>query len=155
MGWEPGHGLTRPSGLGPPKAAIHTLAGAAVSSPGSAEGGQLPSSLEWGSAGSVPWRLLDSGPRPPGYWPESGIFQSLVTWASQRAAHSMAASFHQSTEVKGQERARMMEARLFADCSQSDILDFPGSVVVKNPPANAGDTGSSPGPGRFHMPWSN
>ena len=27
--------------------------------------------------------------------------------------------------------------------------------MVKNPPANAGDTGSSPGPGRSHMPWSN
>ena len=26
---------------------------------------------------------------------------------------------------------------------------FPGGAVVKNPPANAGDTGSSPGPGRF------
>ena len=24
--------------------------------------------------------------------------------------------------------------------------DFPGGAVVKNPPANAGDTGSSPGP---------
>ena len=33
-------------------------------------------------------------------------------------------------------------------------LDFPGNVVV-NPPANAGDTGSSPGLGRSHMPWSN
>ena len=32
---------------------------------------------------------------------------------------------------------------------------FPGGTVVKNPPANAGDTGSSPGPGRSHMPWSN
>ena len=28
---------------------------------------------------------------------------------------------------------------------------FPGGVVVKYPPANAGDTGSSPGPGRSHM----
>ena len=28
------------------------------------------------------------------------------------------------------------------------ILGFPGGTVVKNPPANAGDTGSSPGPGR-------
>ena len=27
--------------------------------------------------------------------------------------------------------------------------------MVKNPPANAGDTGSSPGPGRSHMLWSN
>ena len=34
-------------------------------------------------------------------------------------------------------------------------LDFPDGAVVKNPPANAGDTGSSPGPGRPHMPWSN
>ena len=36
-----------------------------------------------------------------------------------------------------------------------DGLDFPGGAVVKNPPANAGDTGSSPGPGRSHMPRSN
>ena len=33
--------------------------------------------------------------------------------------------------------------------------DFPGGAVVKNPAANAGDTGSSSGPGRSHMPWSN
>ena len=32
---------------------------------------------------------------------------------------------------------------------------FPGGAVVKNPPANAGDTGLSPGPGRSHMPRSN
>ena len=32
---------------------------------------------------------------------------------------------------------------------------FPGGAVVKNPPAKAGDTGSSPGPGRCHMPRSN
>ena len=32
--------------------------------------------------------------------------------------------------------------------------DVPGGAVVKNPPANAGDTGSSPGPGRSHMPQS-
>ena len=34
-------------------------------------------------------------------------------------------------------------------------LDFPGGTVVKNLPANAGDTGSSPGPGRSHMLQSN
>ena len=33
--------------------------------------------------------------------------------------------------------------------------DFPGGAVVKNPPANAGDTGLSPDPGRSHMPRSN
>ena len=31
------------------------------------------------------------------------------------------------------------------------IKGFPGGSVVKNPPASAGDTGSSPGPGRSHM----
>ena len=35
------------------------------------------------------------------------------------------------------------------------MSDFPGGAVVKNPPANAGDTGSSPGRGRSHMPRSN
>ena len=33
--------------------------------------------------------------------------------------------------------------------------NFPGGAMVKNPPANTGDTGSTPGPGRFHMPQSN
>ena len=30
--------------------------------------------------------------------------------------------------------------------------DFPAGSVTKNPPANAGDTGSIPGPGRSHIP---
>ena len=29
---------------------------------------------------------------------------------------------------------------------------FPGGAVVRNSPANAWDMGSSPGPGRSHMP---
>ena len=33
--------------------------------------------------------------------------------------------------------------------------DFPGGAVVGNPPAYAGDTGSSPGPGRSHIPRNN
>ena len=32
---------------------------------------------------------------------------------------------------------------------------FPGGSVIKNPPANAGDTGSIPDPARSHMPRSN
>ena len=35
------------------------------------------------------------------------------------------------------------------------VVGFAGGAVVKNPPANAGDTGSSPGLGRCHMPQSN
>ena len=33
--------------------------------------------------------------------------------------------------------------------------DFPSGTVVKNPPANAGDMGSIPGPGTSHMPRNN
>ena len=40
-------------------------------------------------------------------------------------------------------------------CSELGKADFPGGTVVKNPPANAGDTGLSPAPGRSHMPQSN
>ena len=36
-----------------------------------------------------------------------------------------------------------------------NIQGFPRGSVVENPPANAGDTGSSPGLGRSHMPRSN
>ena len=35
------------------------------------------------------------------------------------------------------------------------MVDFPGGPVVKNLPANAGDTGLIPGPGRSHTPQGN
>ena len=35
------------------------------------------------------------------------------------------------------------------------MSDFPGGTMDKNPPANAGDTSSIPGPGTFHMPQGN
>ena len=38
---------------------------------------------------------------------------------------------------------------------KSFLQGFPGGTVVKNPPANAGDMGLSPGLGRSHMPRSN
>ena len=38
---------------------------------------------------------------------------------------------------------------------KKEILGFPGGAVVENLPASAGDTGSSPGLGRSHMPRSN
>ena len=39
--------------------------------------------------------------------------------------------------------------------NKKETWNFSGGTVVKNPPANAGDTGSSPGPGKSHMPQSN
>ena len=38
---------------------------------------------------------------------------------------------------------------------KKNVQGFPGGAVVENPPAKAGDTGSSPGLGRSHMPRSN
>ena len=35
------------------------------------------------------------------------------------------------------------------------LEDFPGDLVVKNLPVNAGDMGLIPGLGRSHMPWDN
>ena len=40
-------------------------------------------------------------------------------------------------------------------CPKYALRDFPGGSLVKNPPADAGDTDSIPGPGRFHMLQSN
>ena len=44
------------------------------------------------------------------------------------------------------------ECRTYSDERHGD---FPGGAVVKNLPANSGDMGSIPGPGRSHMLWSN
>ena len=38
---------------------------------------------------------------------------------------------------------------------KKEILGFPGGAVVESLPADAGDTGSSPGLGRSHMLRSN
>ena len=38
---------------------------------------------------------------------------------------------------------------------KNTVRDFAGGPVVKNPPANAGDMGSTPGLGGSHVPWSN
>ena len=37
---------------------------------------------------------------------------------------------------------------------KKDIQDVPGGAADKTLSANAGDTGSIPGPGKFHMQWS-
>ena len=58
--------------------------------------------------------------------------------------------------------AMTMEMRKYSDpkdnesaIRQGGTWGFPGGAAVKNPPADAGDTGSSPGPGRSHMLRSN
>ena len=48
-----------------------------------------------------------------------------------------------------------MEGVLDFDDLLRGIMGFPGGSVVKNLPANAGDTGWIPDLGRFHVPRSN
>ena len=51
-----------------------------------------------------------------------------------------------------------LEGTMLSEKSQTEKdknRGLPGGAVVKNPPANAGDTGSSPVLGRSHMPQSN
>ena len=54
-----------------------------------------------------------------------------------------------------------IQSQGFTDAPHKILLNnsffrgFPGGTVVENLPANAGDTGSSPGLGRSHMPRSN
>ena len=38
--------------------------------------------------------------------------------------------------------------------TRKKVEGFPGDAAVTSPPASAGDTGSSPGPGRSHILWS-
>ena len=49
---------------------------------------------------------------------------------------------------------KLVGERIGNSHSIKTLLGFPGGAVVESLPANAGDTGLSPGPGRSHMPQS-
>ena len=49
----------------------------------------------------------------------------------------------------------IMLSKINVPAFKNFVLGFPGGTVVKNLPANTGDTSSIPGPGRSHTPWSN
>ena len=54
--------------------------------------------------------------------------------------------------------SQVVEPRLISgrnSCFKKTIVDFHGGPVIKNPPANAGDTGSVPGMGKSHVLMSN
>ena len=48
-----------------------------------------------------------------------------------------------------------MTSLLSAASYRKEERGFSGGSVVRNPPANAGDVGVIPDPGRSHMLWSN
>ena len=74
----------------------------------------------------------------------------------------LATAIRDEKEIKGIQIGKEIKLSLFADDMilyienpKDATRGFPGGAVVKNPPANAGDTSSIPGPGRSHMPQSN
>ena len=42
--------------------------------------------------------------------------------------------------------------RVYTKQRKKNVRNFPGGPVIRNLPANSGDTGSIPDPGRFHVP---
>ena len=68
---------------------------------------------------------------------------SKEVWLGVKQMHRA----HQRGVVPQTSRERILCLKLFQG--------FPGGAVAENLPANAGDTGSSPGLGRSHMPRSN
>ena len=58
-------------------------------------------------------------------------------------------------KLRGVEGWQKADEQTLALNLKDDLRGFPGGSVVENLPANAGDTGSSPGLGRSHMPRSN
>ena len=58
-------------------------------------------------------------------------------------------------EVRLRQTKQQWERIMYKHSVKSWLRGFPRGAVVKNPPANAGDPGSSPGRGRSHMLRSN
>ena len=58
-------------------------------------------------------------------------------------------------QIKTTMRYHLTLVRMAVIKQSTNNRDFLGGTVVGNLPVSAGDTGSSPGPGRSHMLWSN
>ena len=88
---------------------------------------------------------------PPGS-PVHGIFQARVLeWGAIALSETIqlqVVNLISSTDSTCYSAARVLEIK-------KEGGDFPGGPVVKNPPANEGDIGSTPSPGRSHVPWRN
>ena len=77
----------------------------------------------------------------------------VVQWQNSWAQPSISQRMEQKSDLIKQLHSSMQQSSIVTilNC----LWDFPGGAVNKNPPANAGDTGLSPGPGRSHMLRSN
>ena len=103
---------------------------------------------------------LDPGPTIPNGWNggresclETSLLEVLIHWCAKEALSSLRkVQLPRDSPANSRDYSRRKSER---DPLKKFVKGFLGGTVVKNPPANARDTGSSPGPGRSHMPWSN
>ena len=89
-------------------------------------------------------------------YPNLGLLTRLVLQGEKRGTgdHTGAAPLFPFGQRQLQHLQASVEGDPFDKVTKRDWRGFPGGAVVENLPANAGDTGSSPGLGRSHMPWS-
>ena len=78
-------------------------------------------------------------------------------WAVGTAESSLTAGGGGGSGRVGEEGSRLrgLSRGLNPRLLKSPCCDFPGGAAVKNPPSNAGDVGSIPGPGGSHVPQGN
>ena len=74
----------------------------------------------------------------------------MVGWHHQCDGHE----FEQAPGV-GDGQGGLACCNLWGRKELGMTADFPSGPVVKNPPVNSWDMGSTPGLGRFHMPHGN
>ena len=76
--------------------------------------------------------------------------KSLCERVGERDSEIAQASFQQEEDTAWNAAV----TSLVGSVKNKKLTDFPACSVDKNLPANAGDTGSIPGLGRFHILWS-
>ena len=76
--------------------------------------------------------------------------QHFVTRFQFNLIHDQGANLRMTYQFQPQKQNKKKTVQ-----KKERLRGFPGGAVVENLPANAGDTGSSPGLGRSHMPQSN
>ena len=86
------------------------------------------------------------GTQTPGSWDHLEVWSG--TWAGITHPEHPGVAWPSHSVAPGHKQVRR-----WAQVSKGG--DFPGGTVVQDPPANAGDMGSNPGPGRSHMLPSN
>ena len=78
------------------------------------------------------------------------IYKQQITIAMQRII-ILVVNFYSLLKIPGYYVKYTVFEDMYIYGSKIFQLDFPGDTVVENSPANAGDLGSIPGLGAFHM----